>query len=113
MDPFDSAMDIVLVVIYGVTSVVFIPLFIIIAFKLSRDYQDLFEEIKCKIVVLFILFNAFLIFRMILYTDLKYTHFIEEDITGSTEVPFYISEILISLTIAYILYSVSRISGKT
>lgn len=54
-----------------------------------------------------------MIFRVILYTDMKFLHYVETDITSSTEVPFYISEILISLTIAYILVSVSKLSEKT
>ena len=38
MTPFDSAMDIVLIVVYGITSAIFIPLFVVILVKLSKDY---------------------------------------------------------------------------
>jgi hypothetical protein len=103
-------MSYVLVAIYAVTSLLFIPLFVLIMIKLKKEenYSQFYEEIKCKLTLLFSSFIVFLIFRFWIYIDMKYFHLIDENISSSTEVPFYISEILITLTISYVLYSVSK-----
>ena len=107
-------MSIVLLLIYATTSLLFIPLFVLIMLKLRKEenYSQFYHEIKCKLSLLFACFIIFLMLRFFLYYDMKVLHLIEPNISSSSEIPFYISEILITLTISYVLYSVSKMERE-
>jgi hypothetical protein len=110
-------MSYLLIAIYALTTLLFIPLFTLIMLKLKkeRDYSQFYEEIKCKLIVLFSAFIVFLLFRFWVYCDMKFWHFfdIDNEISNASEIPFYVSEILITLTISYILYSVSKMEKES
>lgn len=107
-------MSILLLSVYALTTAVFIPLFLLIIFKMRRDYKIMFEGVKCKLITLFIVFILFLLLRFGVYIDMKYWKIIKYETTLSTttEIPFYISEIIITLTISYVLYTVSKVNDN-
>src|SRR4051794_5889956 len=52
----------------------------------------------------------FLFIRFYIYIDIMYLHWaFSGSITIKSEIPFYISEIIITITLSYILFSVSRL----
>lgn len=78
--------------------------------KLKKDYITTYNEISCKLITLFTVFILFLIFRFLLYIDIEYLKiFIDDTVAPEVKaIPFYISEIAITLTISYILFSISK-----
>jgi len=106
-------MALVLIIIYGITTIVYIPLFALIMVKLKREYKLVYDEIKIKLFALFCVLILFLVLRFYMYIDIKFYHVIYQDITLYAEIPFYITEIIITLTVSYILYSISGFDRET
>lgn len=69
---FDQATTIILVVIYSVTSLVFIPLFVLILRKLKTDYKNTYEMIKYKLYIVFTILVLFLVLRFYIYIVVRY-----------------------------------------
>lgn len=110
---FDKATTIILVVIYSVTSLIFIPLFFIILRKLKQDYANTYQLIKCKLYAVFAILILFLVIRFYVYIIVKYKPNLVSQDTLVAEIPFYVSEIIITITISYILLSVSKIEATS
>ena len=99
-------MKIVLAVEYGLTILIFIPLFIMVMCLLMKNFKDLFVRVKMKATIFGVIFISVLIFRYINYLILQFTStrwLNVETIKG--EIPFYVSEIFVSL--CYLKFMVS------
>jgi hypothetical protein len=103
-------MTLILVILYFITSIAFIPLFISIIVKLSKSYNKIYKFLRLKLWIMFILFEIFLIVRLWIYIDINYTHWAFSDqITIKTETPFYCTEVILTALMSYILFSVSKL----
>ena len=71
---FDYVMNIILISVYTISTIVFVPLFSAILFKLSKDYVDLYRDIRLRLIFLFTFFVVFLVTRLGLYADMGYFH---------------------------------------
>lgn len=71
---FDYVMNIILISVYTISTIVFVPLFSAILFKLSKDYADLYRDIRLRLIFLFTFFVLFLVTRLGLYADMGYFH---------------------------------------
>ena len=78
--------------------------------KLKKDYLQVYNEIKCKLIILFVVFIMFLLFRFFLFMDIEYWHimFNKEQDAQIEAIPFYLTEVAITITISYILISISN-----
>lgn len=108
---FDAVMSIILVSIYAFTTLVYIPLFSLIICKMKKDYSDLYNEIHCKFILIIGFSIFFLIVRFVIYIDMKFWEIVVFDynITSVGDIIFYISEILMSLVISYVLFTISKL----
>ena len=89
-------------ILYTTMSFIFIPLFVMLMTKLKSAYFDVYESIVCKASVAFAFFEILMVFRLgvFLCIEWQYIHFFQITPLHAL-LPFYISEIIISLT--YIL----------
>jgi hypothetical protein len=55
------------------------------------------------------MFISFLVIRLYLYADLKILHLIFHDPTIYATIPFYITEIIIAISLSYVLYMSSQV----
>jgi len=72
------------------------------------SYPELLRVVKTKVNISFLVLMTFLLTRLYLYLDLKNIHGLFSDPTIYSTIPFYISEIMIALSLALFLY----ISGQ-
>jgi hypothetical protein len=72
------------------------------------SYPELLRVVKKKVIISFLILMIFLVTRLYLYLDLKNIHGLFSYPTIYSTIPFYISEIVIALSLALFL----RISGK-
>jgi len=105
-------MSIFLVLIYSATTFAFIPLFTYLMIKMKQSYNALYKEIKRKLICVFVFFVFFLLMRLVIYIDQRFTHVIQEmeTITIQTEIPFYVSEIFITVVLCYVMFQVTTLS---
>ena len=104
-------MNWVLGVLYLLTTITFLPLFVFIMIKIRKDFIKLYNEVWCKLITLFTILFLFLILRMLIYIDINFTHYYFSKagvVNLNSEIPFFISEIIITFALSYILFSVSR-----
>ena len=96
----------ILAIEYGMTIIIFIPLFIWVMCLLMQNFKELFARVKMKASIFGAIFILVLIFRYINYLILQFTStrwLNVETIKG--EIPFYVSEIFVSL--CYLKFMVS------
>ena len=88
--------------LYAVMAVIFVPLFVMMMMKLKTAYPDVYHNILCKASVGFAFFELMMIFRLSVFLciEWKALHFIDI-LPLHALLPFYLTEIIISL--AYIL----------
>ena len=101
-------MDIILFGIYALVTFSFLPLFIVIMVKLKFHYPLFYEAIKWKVIFIFLMFILFVISRLFFYANLK-LKIIQEIATAEmiSVVPFYVTEIIITISLSYVLLAVS------
>jgi hypothetical protein len=105
-------LDWMLFSIYTVVTFAFIPLFVSIMALFQITFPELLTRIKVKIIISFAVLMAFLIARLYLYIDLKNLHLIFSAPTIYSTIPFYISEIIIALSLALFLYISDQMQKK-
>ena len=99
----------ILVTLYFMTTVAFVPLFIGIMCKLSKSYKRIYKVIRLRLITLFLLFEVFLVVRLYIYLDINFTHWaFDGQMSIKAEAPFYVSEIILTILLSYILFSVSK-----
>jgi hypothetical protein len=69
-------MNYLLVSLYTIVTLSFLPLFTVIMFKLRKDYLKLYKEVACKLIVLFSILMVFLILRLLIYIDINFTNIV-------------------------------------
>lgn len=102
------ALDWVLFALYSVVTFAFIPLFYTIVTLLNLVIPDLYQQIRSRMLSIFILFIFFLIMRLYLYADLKFLRLYFNQITVYSTVPFYVTELFITASLSYVLYMSTR-----
>jgi hypothetical protein len=106
-------MDYVLFGIYTLTTFAFIPLFAAIMRKLALSFRPLYLSVRCKLIVLFVVLMTFLIIRLYLYADVKKLRQLFKDPTIYGVIPFYTSEVIITIAISYVLFAVSSMEKSS
>jgi hypothetical protein len=85
-------------------TVAFIPLFIIIVVYMKLvSHPDVFAEIKCKTITLFTVYDIILVGRLLVYFDIIIPGSILPPVKVDPELPLYITEILMTLMIIYMM----------
>lgn len=98
--------------IYAITTIFYIPVFIYIMLKLKKKNPPKYNEYKCKFTSFFSLFLLFLCIRFYIYIDIQELKFIFTGVSPLSEIPLYISEIILTLAISYILFPDSRVENQ-
>lgn len=104
-------MNYTLTSLYTVVTLAFLPLFSVIMFKIRKDYSILYKEVACKLISLFTVLMIFLILRLLIYIDINFSNLIFQDMDNiglKSEIPFFISEIIITIALSYILFAVGK-----
>ncbi len=73
---------------------------------------ELYKQIKSRMLSIFILFIFFLIMRLYLYADLKFIRLYFNQITVYSTVPFYVTELIITASLSYVLYMSTRMEQQ-
>lgn len=81
--------------------------------KLKLNYSKIYSDIKYKLSALFLTFIVFLTSRLYLYADIKKLKKIFENPTAYGVIPFYFTEIVLTIAISYILFSVSKMERNS
>ena len=102
-------MDYSLFALYCLVTFSFLPVFIYILVKLKQDFHSIYDKVKIKLSLLLIILTSFLSLRLYFYIDFKMKWDVYKDPTIFSIVPFYASEIIITISICYVLYKVSRL----
>lgn len=104
-------MNYTLTSLYTIITISFMPLFSVIMCKIRKDYSKLYESVACKMISLFTVLMLFLILRLLIYIDINFSNLVFEDTANiglMSEVPFFISEIIITIALSYILFAVGK-----
>lgn len=101
-DTFLQVMKWALANIYLAIVVAYLCLFVLLMAMIKRSYKQVYEQVKCKVILLFSGLIFVMAFRWFYYLCLQFNWigFNLEDLLN--EVPFYVSELLIST--AYIVF---------
>lgn len=105
-------MDYVLFSMFSLVSISFIPLFITIMVKLKANYNRIYKAIRCKLTLVFTVYMIFLAIRLLLFAEIKLFHFIFRTVSIYEAIPVYITEIVITLSLAYVLFSISKVNHE-
>ncbi len=100
-----------LALLYTISTIAFLPLFSVIMCKIRKDYSLLYKKVACKMISLFVVLMLFLFLRLLIYIDINFTNAVFKDIDQITlisEAPFFISEIIITIALSYILFAVGK-----
>jgi phosphatidylserine synthase len=89
---------------YTVVTFAFFPLFISIMTLFKVIHPDIYERIRVRTTLIFLVFIGFLMIRLYLYIDLKSLHVIFSTPTVYAVIPFYITEVIIAISLSYVLY---------
>jgi len=106
-------MDTILFIIYAITSIAYIPLFIAIMIKMRKSFSKLYLEIRCKLNMIFSVYIFFLCARLYLFADIKSFKEIFKEPSIYGVIPFFLSEIILTIAITYVLFSVSRMERSS
>jgi hypothetical protein len=104
------AVNTVLIIKYIILTVAFFPLFIYLFVVLKRGYSPIYKSIKWKMIFLSSFYCLFNVARLIMYLDLRFFHVFMDKIQTDSEIPLYVSEIIMTLLICYIMFKVSTMS---
>jgi uncharacterized membrane protein (DUF485 family) len=75
--------------------------------KLKHKFNKIYQEVACKLVVIVSILVVFLIIRLLIYVDITFTNIVfDNDVSLNSEIPFFISEIIITFLLSYILFAV-------
>ena len=67
---FINVMKVIMSVLFGIITFIFIPLFFKIASKLKIAYEAFYDQIILKVIVAFCVYEAIIIFRYVCYLNL-------------------------------------------
>jgi hypothetical protein len=98
-------LDWLILIVYSIVSFIFIPLFVTIMTLLEITNPEVYDHIKCRLIAVFTVLMLFLIIRLYLYADIKFIGFFFREITIYSVIPFYSTEVIIALSLVYVLYA--------
>ena len=104
-------MNLILIILYSVITFIFIPLFSVIMYKLKKDYIPVYTKVACKMLVFFVIFMVFLLLRLFIYIDMSFSSSDFnglEDVELNQEIPFFLSEVIITFAFSYMLFQVTK-----
>lgn len=108
---FDKVASIILITIYSATTLFYLPVFIYIMLKLKRRQPLSYNQYKCKFITFFSLFILFLLLRFYIYIDIQVFKYMYNRISSVLEIPLYISEVILTLAISYILFPDAKVAA--
>lgn len=104
-------MSYILSVVYGVTILIYIPLFWVVMERLRVAFPVVHAQLKSKVNIAFAFLIVLLFVRYAIYLSLQFAHFKLFNISALRDyVPFYISELIIS--VAYIFFLIKVYKNK-
>ena len=100
---FENIMTTVLILVYLTTLVMYIPLFITVMNRLSAMFPQVYSQVKTKGYLAFFSLWILLLIRLAIYCSLELQGFNIFNVSNvRTYIPFYLSELIIS--IIYIVF---------
>jgi hypothetical protein len=103
-DTLRAVLDWIILSIYTVVTFAFLPLFAALLSLLQISLPEIYNRIKCQLITIFMIFISFLGTRLYLYADLKFIRVYFKTTTIYSVIPFYITELVIVLSLSYVLY---------
>ena len=95
---FFSIMKWIASIFYTIICLVFIPVFIVFMVNLKKTFISLYESVCFKVLVAFSIYMVLIVFRLVIYLIINWIPLQIFDVRNTRcEIPFYVSEILISL----------------
>jgi hypothetical protein len=108
---FFKVMSLILSTVYGVTILIYIPLFWTVMERLRVAFPVVHAQIKSKVNIAFTFLIVLLFIRYAIYLSLQFANIKFFDISElRAYVPFYISELIIS--VAYIFFLIKVYKNK-
>lgn len=101
---FREILDWLILIVYTVVTFAFLPLFVSIMTLLEITLPEVYDRIKCQLISMFSILIVFLAARLYLYADLKFIRAFFKDMTIYSVIPFYLTELVIALSLSYVLY---------
>ena len=91
-------------------SVVFLPLFVTIIQRLRKGFNEIYVNIKGKLLTLFIVYFLFLMLRLFIYLNFRIIqNFYNFNIAlFDNDIPLYSTEVIQALAMCYFLYYVTK-----
>ena len=107
-DPlFETIMNALMSIMFGIITFMFIPLFWIFMKRLKEAYEGFYDQIIRKVVLAFTIYELIMTFRYIWYLNLQWDAFKFFGPQGMhSEIPFFISELVIAVFYIYGLHRV-------
>jgi len=91
---------------YLIIAAAFLPLFLVCLYVTKRTYPDLYDAYLCKSVAAFSAFGLLVVFRLTVYLLIIWNMADFDPREMHYEIPFFVSEILLSLMYIFGLYRV-------
>lgn len=73
----------------------------------------MYTHIKLRVSLLFFVFITFLVLRLYLYADIKNLHLFFKEPSIYATIPFYVTEIIIAISLSYVLHISSQVDQHT
>jgi len=109
---FNQVMSIWMSVVYGIIPIIYIPLFTTILQRLKTALPSLHAAVHKKATAVFVFFMLLIAFRYFVYFSLQFANFGFLNISKLTSlIPFYVSELIIS--VAYIRFLIKVFRNQT
>ena len=106
---FENIMTTVLITVYFVAIMIYIPLFITVMKRLKLAYPEVHNSIRCQVNLGFACMMTLLLVRFVIYLSIEVNQFELFDISELRNyIPFYISEIIISVAYIFFLIRVHK-----
>ena len=99
-----EAIDWLILVVYTIVTFAFLPLFVSIMTLLQITLPEIYQRIKVQLISIFTILIVFLATRLYLYADLKFIRAYFKTMTICSVIPFYSTELVIALSLTYVLY---------
>jgi hypothetical protein len=105
-------LDWLILIVYSIVTFSFLPLFFSIMTLMQVCLHELYARIRFRIISMFTVFILFLTTRLFLYADLKFFRLFFKKTTIYSAIPFYATEVIIALSLSYVLYVTSEIEHE-
>ena len=97
---------------YSIVTFSFLPIFVLIMTLFKVTSPEVYNRIKVRVSLVFFVFITFLVIRLYLYADIKNLHMFFKEPSIYATIPFYITEIIIAVSLSYVLHISSQVDSK-